>query len=131
MSRETGTSENQSDVTIYTDYSTDNNKNIITISLKKSITDPIATMIHELGHHVDKLEKISDNKSILGEHQKKKRQEPHKDDPCEYIAYGFERFYLSGKRKEGYFKGGSKKFKRENPELYNTIETLHEKYSQL
>lgn len=82
------------------------------------------TLIHELAHHVDEVEGISDREGILKEKMKKARYLPDtyaRKNLLEYIAVGFEVYYC-GTRDE------KRKMKRCNPILFNTIRYLHRKY---
>lgn len=83
-------------------------------------------LIHELGHHVDEIEGISDRPKVIGE----KRYRAHMlgkdqatEDVGEYIAIGFEVFYFGGR-------GARAHLSRTNPHLYNVLRYMHRKYQQ-
>lgn len=81
------------------------------------------TFVHELGHHVDYLEAISDDPLVI----KEKRNATHFPEPyarknvMEYVAVGFEVFYFGSKEEKS-------QLKRYNKNLYRRIKQAHEKY---
>jgi hypothetical protein len=84
------------------------------------------TFAHELGHHLDVIEELSNRPKVMIEHETTKTLKApaggsSKKDIEEYVAIGFE-FYYFGKR------GTKSRLKRENPKLYNIIDHLHRKY---
>ena len=82
------------------------------------------TLLHEIAHHVDSYEGISEREDIALEKTKCARflsDTYARHDVLEYVAVGFEVFYFGTKEQH-------KKMKRLNPKLYNTIKKLHKKY---
>lgn len=83
------------------------------------------TFAHELGHHLDEIEKLSTRRKVVEEHETKTLEAPaggsSRKDIEEYVAIGFELYYF-GKR------GIKTRLKKENPKLYNVIHHLHRKY---
>ncbi len=80
--------------------------------------------MHELAHHVDEEEGISDRPGLLEEKKKKARYLPDsyaKKNLLEYVAVGFEVYYC-GTREE------KRKMKRCNRKLYSIIQYIHRKY---
>lgn len=85
------------------------------------------TLVHELAHHLDEKEKLSNKKKIKEEFKINLLHAPAggKSNTCEeYVAIGFEIYYF-GKR------GSKFKLKKENPKLYNIINHLHLKYKNI
>jgi hypothetical protein len=84
------------------------------------------TFAHELGHHLDAIEKLSTRRRVVEEHETTKTLEAPAGGSSmknieEYVAIGFELYYF-GKR------GTKSRLKRENPKLFNVIQHLHQKY---
>lgn len=86
------------------------------------------TFAHELGHHLDAIEKLSERPKVVEEHETTKTLRApaggsSRKDIEEYVAIGFELYYF-GKR------GTKSRLKKENPKLYNVIKHLHRKYNK-
>jgi hypothetical protein len=84
------------------------------------------TFIHELGHHVDDMEAISEEFHISHERKNKKKfmkNEAAKDSDSEYVAVGFEIFYFGSDKEK-------KLLKRHNRKLFDAISDVHEKYKR-
>lgn len=82
-------------------------------------------LIHELAHHVDEMEGISDRESIIEEKRTSARHIPDayaRKDVSEYVAVGFEIYYFGTRTQRG-------ELRRQNPKLYNVIRYIHRKYS--
>ena len=82
------------------------------------------TLIHELGHHIDVIEGISDEPNILKERKNKSRfiediDARRRDD--EYVAVGFETFYLGTSEEKA-------KMRRHNRQLFEAIARVHRRY---
>lgn len=83
-------------------------------------------VIHELGHHVDYLEGLSDRVDIVREWT---RASSSIDDsyswesPEEYVAVGFEIYYFGSDIEK-------RKLKKHNSMLFRTINDMHMKYSK-
>lgn len=83
--------------------------------------------IHEIGHHVDHLEAISDDPQIVVEKRKRARFMSDKyarKNVNEYVAEGFTTYY---------FGTGDEisKMKEMNTKLYNRIKQAHNKYTKI
>lgn len=87
----------------------------------------VETIIHEIGHHVDGIELISDYDDFISECKEKskylpKRFRPHPlKDPCEYFAMGFEAFYVGTKEEK-------KLIRLNNPILWKSLLKINRKY---
>ncbi|MHB8407978.1 MAG: anthrax toxin lethal factor-related metalloendopeptidase [Acidiferrobacterales bacterium] len=82
------------------------------------------TLVHELAHHVDEQEDISERDEIKAE--KKARAQYMEDKYCkknagEYVAVGFEVYYFGSPEEK-------KKMEIHNPVLFKTIKGIHRKY---
>lgn len=83
--------------------------------------------VHELAHHVDDHEDISSDDLLIKE---KKVASKYMDDAyarkntSEYLAVGFEVYYLGTKEEK-------KKLRAKNPRLYRAIAALHRKFSRM
>lgn len=92
-------------------------------------TTPILdkVFVHELAHHVDDHEDLSSDDLLI---QEKKVAAKHMSDTyakkntSEYLAVGFEVYYLGTKEEK-------KKMRDKNPRLYRTIAVLHRKFSRM
>jgi hypothetical protein len=85
------------------------------------------TLVHELAHHVDELEELSERSSIVSE--KRARAKFMSDvysrtDVGEYVAVGFEVFYLGTPEQRS-------KMRTCNGRLYDAISRVHRKYRSL
>lgn len=83
------------------------------------------TFIHELGHHIDWEEAISDDPAVVKEKRTRYRFLP---DPAgarknvgEYVAVGFEVFYMGSA-------ADKKRMREKNPKLWDRIRKAHRKY---
>ncbi len=84
------------------------------------------TLIHELGHHLDNVEDISERPSVIREKREgaKTMLDPYANTSVsEYVAVGFEVYYV-GTRVE------RARMRRHNPKLYRIIADIHRKYSK-
>lgn len=82
------------------------------------------TLVHELAHHIDAIENISDREHIIVEKRKKAGMLPDtyaKKNVGEYIAIGFEVYYFGSREERA-------KMRKRNPRLWNVIRYLHRKY---
>ena len=92
-------------------------------------TQPIMdkVFVHELAHHVDDQEDVTSDERLTKE---KRRAAKHmadtyaKKNTGEYLAVGFEVYYLGTKEEK-------KKMRSKNPRLYRTIAELHRKFSRM
>lgn len=81
-------------------------------------------LLHELAHHLDKIEDLSGHEGILEEKMKRARFMPDRyarSSVDEYIAIGFETFYFG-------FAEDKKRLRKHNPRLYALIQKMHKKY---
>jgi len=81
-------------------------------------------LVHELAHHVDDIENLTDNDMLLKEKKKKVKYMPDgyaRKNVGEYLACGFEVYYCGTEKQK-------KTMKKKNPVLYKTIEKIHDKY---
>lgn len=80
--------------------------------------------VHELGHHIDDEEEISEDEKIK---QEKKKAAKFMSDAYakksvgEYVAVGFEVYYYGTKEEKA-------KMKKKNPVLYRKIASIHEQF---
>jgi hypothetical protein len=94
---------------------------------RSSVDQLVRTLVHELGHHVDSHEGMSEQDWVLKE---KKERADHlfnnyaKKNVCEYIASGFEVFYCGTKDER-------ERMKKMNPFLFGIIRMVHKKYRSL
>lgn len=85
--------------------------------------EAVTTLTHELGHHMDDREGLSDE--LHDERKKKGKSLGNKEarkDTEEYVAIGFEKFYSPDPRDRRHLR-------KRNPQLYNTIMKMHKKYA--
>jgi hypothetical protein len=84
------------------------------------------TLVHELGHHIDNVEELSERLPIIEEKRLQSKFMPDnyaRQDVGEYIAVGFEVYYLGTREQR-------RKMRELNPRLYRTIGDVHRKYSK-
>ena len=82
------------------------------------------TFIHELGHHIDNVEELSERPSLVEEKrtQAKFMSDTYaRTDVGEYVAVGFEVYYLGTRRERA-------QMREMNPKLYRTVADMHRKY---
>lgn len=82
------------------------------------------TFIHELAHHLDEEEDISERPGMLEEKKKSHKvlgDKHARDSVSEYVAIGFEVYYFGTKIQR-------KKMQRKCPRLWKTIRYIHRKY---
>ena len=75
------------------------NDGAIRIACNKKFKLIHETFIHEVGHHVDALEDVSNDPDLIAEWRLKSGSFFHADmrrDPSEYFAIGFERYHTGG-----------------------------------
>lgn len=84
------------------------------------------TFVHELGHHVDDSEGLSDDEDIKKEKRTRAKHLNERNviraDVGEYIAVGFEHFYFGTKEQKD-------SLKKHNPKLFKALKSIHKKYS--
>jgi len=88
----------------------------------QSLMDKI--FVHELAHHVDCTNNITDDDSILREKKKKSKYMKDKyarKDVFEYFAVGFEVFYCGTDEEKRFMK-------KKNPILFSVISKLHKEH---
>jgi len=84
------------------------------------------TLIHELGHHIDNIEELSERRTILKEKrtQAKFMSDTYaRTDVGEYVAVGFEVYYMGTREQRS-------RMRALNPKLYRAIGDIHRKYSK-
>lgn len=84
------------------------------------------TLVHELGHHMDAIEDLSERPSLIEEKRSSARfmsDSYARHDVGEYVAVGFEVYYLGTDEQR-------RKMREHNPRLYRTIREIHKKYSR-
>lgn len=82
-------------------------------------------IVHELAHHLDDQVGLSQNKKLVKEKNQKGKYMPDgyaRKDVGEYLACGFEIFYCGDKKTRD-------RMKEKNPVLYETILSVHRKFS--
>ncbi len=85
------------------------------------------TLVHELGHHVDEIEDLSNRQAIIDEKRLASRfmsDTYARKDVAEYVAVGFEMFYLGTPEQRA-------KMRKCNPKLYLAIQKIHRIYRRL
>lgn len=90
-----------------------------------SLPQMTRTLIHEIGHHVDANEGISEDPKIISEKSKRARYLSDayaRKDVGEYVAVGFETYYFGGTAEK-------ERMKRLNPQLYDRIAKIHNQYT--
>ena len=83
-----------------------------------------STFVHELGHHIDNVEDISERDSIIEEKRTSARYMSDtyaRSGVGEYVAVGFEVYYVGTREQRRRMRGL-------NPRLYNVISYVHRKY---
>ena len=94
-------------------------------STETNLDKVCSSFVHELGHHIDELNGVSDRKKIIEEKRKYSHLMPDsyaRKNVDEYVACGFEVYYFGTRKERG-------DFRRSNPKLYNAIRYLDRKYS--
>lgn len=84
------------------------------------------TLVHELAHHIDDMEDVTVDERLDDERKSKGQHMPDsyaRRNVSEYLAVGFEVFYL-GTREE------KSEMKRKNPLLYRTIRNIHRRFQR-
>lgn len=103
--------------------------NVINLNVTPYVGPPSSvcqTFVHELGHHVDELEAISDDPRVIRE---KRHGWKHLPDPysrknvVEYVGVGFETFYFGTDEQK-------RSMRKRNKVLYSRISQAHRKYRE-
>jgi hypothetical protein len=90
---------------------------------RRSMRIYVETFIHEIAHHIDSEEDLSD--SLDDERRRRGKHIGHVEarrNNSEYFARGFEKFY-SRNPKDKF------RLRKRNPRLYRTIRMIHRKYA--
>lgn len=91
--------------------------------LTQDIMDVV--FVHEVAHHIDDIENVTDDEHLKKEKKKKAKFMPDgyaKKNVGEYFATGFEVFYCGTKKEKS-------NMRKKNPRLFSTISALHKKFS--
>lgn len=83
--------------------------------------------VHELAHHIDRLNQSTDSDELIKEKKTCSHYMPDgyaRKDVYEYFACGFEVYYFGSVKEK-------KRMKEMNPKLYSMIERLHKKYARM
>lgn len=79
------------------------------------------TLVHELAHHIDESEGISDGPEFIQEFRSRSHllvDDYARELPREYLAVGFETFYFG-------MKWERRRMRKRNPLLWRTISSIH------
>jgi hypothetical protein len=83
--------------------------------------------VHEIAHHMDDQEDVTSDETLNEERKLKAKHMSDtyaKKNVSEYLAVGFEVYYLGSREEKA-------KMKKMNPRLYKTIASLHRRFSRI